>query len=185
MRGLFLAKPAHVIATSNVFHSWNAANSTFVLDDEVHCFRPFSMYYSTACATDLGYFGAQTAGRFVIVTETVVENNEVGPSVVKIKGTQSTRTTIRAAIPADGRTAHLDFTVSLLSGSEVGIHESNCWLNTEEGCGGFAPAVSSEATYTYESTTVTVTLQEPVPVSPCRVYVTCAVGQCVRITPAH
>ena len=146
-----------LIATGNVFHSWNTANNTFVLDE--------------------------TAGRFVNVTDTVVENNEVGPSVVRLHGKQSTRATIRAVIAPGSRSQKLDFSESLLFGSPVGIHEANCWLNVEHSCG-FAPGISSATSR--ESTMVMVTLQEPAPTTEgCQVDVTCTVDQSARVTPAH
>ena len=146
-----------LIVTGNVFHTWNAANHTFVLDE--------------------------SAGSFVNVTDTVVENNQVGPSVIKIHGKQSTRATIRATVPPGSRTQMLDFTEALIFGSEVGVYEAECWLNVEQSCN-YAPGISSEASR--ESTVVMVTLQEPVPSTKgCDVAVTCTVDQSARVTPAH
>ena len=146
-----------LIVTGNVFRSWNKANHTFVLDE--------------------------SAGKFVNVTDTVVENNQVGPSVVKLHGKQSTRATMAATVPRNSRSLSLDFSEALLFGSTVGIHEANCWLNVKQSCH-FAPGISSEATS--ESTTVVVTLSEPAPSTEgCQVEVTCAVDQSARITPAH
>ena len=56
---------------------------------------------------------------FVNVTETVVENNQVGPSVVGIGGKQSTRATIRAAVAPGTQVLELDFSEALLFGSAV------------------------------------------------------------------
>ena len=56
---------------------------------------------------------------FVNVTETVVENNQVGPSVVGIGGKQSTRATIRASVAPGTQVLELDFGEALLFGSAV------------------------------------------------------------------
>ena len=56
---------------------------------------------------------------FVNVTETVVENNQVGPSVVGIGGKQSTRATIRGAVAPGTQVLELDFGEALLFGSAV------------------------------------------------------------------
>eukprot|EP01046_Picozoa_sp_COSAG06_P031501 COSAG06_NODE_3071_length_5894_cov_6.093701_8_plen_227_part_00 len=128
-----------LIVTGNVFHSWNTPNSTFVLDetDGVRwqnglAFRTFFLFVPSLSWLANPRFHFESAGKmhckgghfyfpqeFVNVTETVVENNQVGPSVVGIGGKQSTRATIRAAVVPGTQVLELDFSEALLFGSAV------------------------------------------------------------------
>ena len=84
-----------LIATGNVFHSWNTANRTITLDE--------------------------TNGKFVAVQNVIVENNEVGNNVDKILGKKSTRATSTVKIPSGVNHVTLDFNASLLFGEGIGI----------------------------------------------------------------
>lgn len=61
------AYAAGLVVTNNIFHTWNNANRTFVLDE--------------------------TNGKFAGVVNTIVDGNEVGPSVEKV-GKIGTRATV-------------------------------------------------------------------------------------------
>eukprot|EP00947_MAST-08B_sp_MAST-8B-sp1_P000361 g361.t1 len=92
-----------LVVTNNVFHSWNTANKTFVLDEAV--------------------------GSVVGVVDTVVAGNEVGPNVLKISGKLSTQATMAGALTSTSSTSStsssssvtLDFSDSMLFGAAVGI----------------------------------------------------------------
>jgi hypothetical protein len=83
--------------TGNVFHTWNSANTTLVLDE--------------------------TEGKFTSVIDTVIENNEVGVSVAKV-GKVGTRATVTAPVGTNS-TVRISFEGALLFGTAVGIDESS------------------------------------------------------------
>lgn len=93
------ASVQNLIITGNVFHSWNTANRTIVVDE--------------------------TRGKVVSVKDTVIESNEVGSRVLSIGGKLSTRATKTVALEKGSLHAVLNFSDSLVFDSEhVGIDES-------------------------------------------------------------
>ena len=104
---------ARLTVTGNVFHTWNAANTTLVLDE--------------------------TEGKFTAVVDTVVEGSQVGTAVAKV-GKVGTRATVTAPVVGANTTVRIGFGDALLFGLQVGIDESSisCQLH-----GPWATALSS------------------------------------------
>jgi hypothetical protein len=138
----------NLVITGNIFHTWNTANKTFVLDE--------------------------TQGSIVSVSDTIVESNEVGPSLLHKK--LSTRATKTVPVSKGSSSAVLDFTDSLIFDSKVGISQVRCFLvNTNEAMG-----LSS----TVSGNTVIVHLSSPIQQSE-NAQVSCDVDQSSRTCAAH
>ena len=97
-----VAYTAGLVVTNNIFHTWNNANRTFILDE--------------------------SDGTFAGVINTVIDGNEVGVAVEKA-GKIGTRATLVAAVGAGATNVTLDFDAALIFAPRVGIASVRCDLS--------------------------------------------------------
>lgn len=152
------AEVAGLLITGNVFHTGNVANKTFVVDE--------------------------TEGRFTSLSDSVIENNEVGQTVAAA-GKLGTRATKTLVLHPGASTGVLHFDDSLIFGSSISIDPASTVCNVQ---GDHATAVATSVVP--GSLSVNVLLETPVPATalgakPASCSVTCTVDQSKRTTPAH
>ena len=116
----------NLIITGNIFHTWNAANTTFVLDE--------------------------TNGSINSVLDTVIESNEVGPSLLHKK--VSTRASKTVSVPKGSSSLVINFTDSLLFDQNVGISTVRCFLENTKEARGLSSMVSGNTVTVYLSTAI-------------------------------
>ena len=153
----------NMIITSNRWNTGNVANTTIILDE--------------------------TLGPFKTLTDSIIEDNEVGVKHTASKGPKKgTRATMSATVPPGKDTVELDFSDALVLPAAVGIAEARCVLSVMPGGGGgsssFAPGL---ATQVFGGTKLRVTLGEPAPADGevAAVAVLCDVDQSQRSCAAH
>lgn len=72
----------------------------------------------------------ETLGKFTSLTDSVVEDNEVGSSHTAKSGPKKgTRATLTAVVPAGKVQVIMDFSEALVLSPAVGIAEARCWLS--------------------------------------------------------
>ena len=120
------AEVRNLIITGNIFHTWNAANTTFVLDE--------------------------THGSIASVSDTIVESNEVGSSLTNKK--LSTRATKAVSIPKGSSSVVVDFADSLLFDQKVGISQARCYLENTNEAMGLSTIVSGNKVTVYLSSAI-------------------------------
>ena len=151
----------NMVITSNRWPTSNVANTTIVLDE--------------------------TLGTFTALTDSVVEDNEVGEKHTDHTGPKKgTRATMSMPVPPGKDMVQFDFSEALVLPAAVGIAEARCVLSIAPGAGlvSYAPGLSTQV---FGGNQLRVMLGEPVPsdveLGACTVL--CDVDQSQRSCAAH
>ena len=121
----------------------------------------------------------ETLGNFASLTDSVVEDNEVGPKHTATDGPKKgTRATLSATVPAGQTEVVLDFSSALIMPPTVGIAEARCSLLSSSFATGLAAAPMGNKLH--------VTLERAAPADAENgVAVLCDVDQSQRSCAAH